>query len=113
MKLIHTSNTPKTKVHGSMERQRLISPGEVKSEVQTVNYVEQKPGESFEVHSHPDCEEYFFIIEGDTDALIGNTKLNLKKGDLLIVEVGENHSLINNSQKLLKYLQFRVNSSRN
>lgn len=58
MKLKHLSEIPFTMAHDNLQRQRFIAPGEVKSQVQMVNYVELEPGQSYTPHSHPDCEEF-------------------------------------------------------
>lgn len=108
MKLLKLSDVPKTLAHDSVIRQRFIAPGDLRSDIQTVNFVELKKGEGFTPHSHPDCEECFFIIEGNANAKISKKELNVKKGDFLIVEVGEMHTITNNSDEIFRYLQFRV-----
>lgn len=108
MKLIRLSDVPKTVAHDSLNRQRIITPGDLKSQVQTVNYVEQSPGESYTPHSHPDCEECFFIIDGSADAEIAGKQVILHKGDFLVVEAGEQHVFLNSSKEMLKYIQFRA-----
>ncbi len=40
MKLIHLEDVPVTMAHDNLSRQRFIAPNDLKSGVQTVNYVE-------------------------------------------------------------------------
>jgi mannose-6-phosphate isomerase-like protein (cupin superfamily) len=108
MKLIHLSDVPKTAAHDSLSRQRFIAPGYLKSKIQTVNYVELAKGESYTPHSHPDCEECFFIIDGKAEAEIAGKRFILRKADFLVVEAGEQHVFANNSNKTFRYFQFRV-----
>lgn len=108
MKLIHLSDVPITRAHDNLDRQRFIAPGELKSDVQTVNYVELEPGQSYTPHIHPDCEECFYMIEGEATGIIAGEKINLSKGDFLVVEAGEEHTFINESDKIFRYFQFRV-----
>lgn len=108
MKLIPLSDVPKTIAHDSLNRQRFVAPGDLKSNIQTVNYVELAEGESYTPHSHPDCEECFFIIDGKANAEIAGKQIVLQKGDFLAVEAGEQHVFANNFKETFKYFQFRV-----
>lgn len=108
MKLIHLSDVPITRTHDNLDRQRFVAPGELKSDIQTVNYVELKPGESHTPHRHPDCEECFFMIEGEAIAVIEGQETKISKGDFLVVDVNEEHTFVNKSDKVFKYFQFRV-----
>lgn len=108
MKLTHLSEIPETLAHDNLKRKQFISPGDLKSNIQTVNYAELKEGESFTPHSHPDCEECFFIIEGEALATIAGEEIKIKKEDFIVVEVGEEHAFINKEKEVFKYFAFRV-----
>lgn len=108
MKLDNLSEIPETIAHDSLLRRRFIAPGDLKSTIQTVNYVELAEGESYTPHSHPDCEEGFFVIEGEAEAIIAGKDVRLKKGDFLLVEMGEQHVFTNKSKEKFIYFQFRV-----
>jgi mannose-6-phosphate isomerase-like protein (cupin superfamily) len=108
MKLQHLNEVPSTMAHDSLVRQRFIAPGDLKSAIQTVNYVELAENESFNPHSHPDCEECFFVIEGEALAVINGEDHPLKKGDFLVVEANEEHTFHNTASAVFKYFQFRV-----
>lgn len=102
------SDIPLTLAHDNLKRQRFVGPGELKSKVQTVNYVELVPGKSFTPHTHPDCEECFFVVDGKAEATVEGEEFELNKGDFLLVEPGEKHVFLNTSQKTFKYFQFRI-----
>jgi mannose-6-phosphate isomerase-like protein (cupin superfamily) len=108
MKLSHLSDVPKTIAHDDLLRQQFVKPGDLKSAIQTVNYAELAEGQSFIPHAHPDCEECFFVIEGEAEAVIGDNSCALNKGDFLVVEQNEIHSFTNHSSEIFRYLQFRV-----
>lgn len=108
MKILNLKDVPITLAHGNLKRQRFIGPGELKSNIQTVNIAELNFGESFTPHSHSDCEECFFVLDGTADATISNKKFKIKKGDFLIVEPGEEHVFRNNSKRVFTYFAFRV-----
>jgi|SRR6185437_9013823 len=108
MKLLHLKDIPKTVAHDNLTRQRFIGPGDLNSNIQTANYVELQPGESYTPHDHPDCEEYFFVIVGEAEAAIAGEKLVIKKGDFLVVEPKEMHVFTNTSKEIFIYFQFRV-----
>lgn len=107
MKIIHLSGVPKTVTHNTL-RQKIIDVGDVKTGLQTVNYVEMKPKDEFEPHSHPDCEEYFFAIDGEAQVVINGKSFDFKKGDFLVAEKGEMHSFVNNSEDSFVYLAIRA-----
>src|ERR1700722_4825932 len=103
MKLFHLKDIPKTIAHDNLTRQRFVASGDLQSKVQTVNYVELLPGESYTPHDHPDCEECFFVIEGEAEAVIAGERQITKKGDFIVVEPKETHVFTNNSQKVFIY----------
>lgn len=108
MKVLKLHTIPITIAHDNLKRQRFIAPGNLKSQVQTVNYVTLKPGESYTPHRHPDCEECFFVIEGKAEAKIEEKTIQLEKGDFLVVEQNELHVFTNTSSSEFIYFQFRV-----
>ncbi len=108
MKLFHLKDIPETLAHDNLKRKRFIAPGDAKSKLQTVNYVDLKQGVSFKKHSHPDCEEYFYVISGCAKAEIAGKTFEIKTGDFLVVEPGEMHYLTNIKKEVFKYLAFRI-----
>jgi mannose-6-phosphate isomerase-like protein (cupin superfamily) len=108
MKVLHEKDIPITIIHDSLKTHRFISPGDLKSTVQSVNYVKMDPGDTFTPHAHQDSEEYFFIISGSADAQIAGNDFSVTEGDFIIVEKNELHVFTNNTQSQCRFIQFRT-----
>lgn len=52
-------------------------------------------GESNVEHTHPNCEEIVYIVEGEIDHTLGEERTRLGPGDLIVVPRGVPHRLIN------------------
>jgi len=63
------------------------------------------PGESVELHAHPDMDEHYFILEGNGRIKIDNTVYFIKKGDFMIVTAGSDHELHSNNETLEFFYQ--------
>lgn len=98
---------PVTLAHNQVKRKQLIKAGELKSKVQTVNYAWLEAGESFTPHKHDDCEEIYFFLQGKGLMRINKKEFVVKKGDFVVVEVGEWHSLKNHSNRRLIFLRLK------
>lgn len=61
-----------------------------------------RPGEDFQAHYHNIMEEDFFILEGKVDIYIDGVKHTISQGDLIHVEPGEVHYLINAYEEPVK-----------
>lgn len=106
---INLADIKTTKAHNQVLRKALISVGQLKSKIQTVNFAWLEKGESFFPHNHDDCEELYFFLQGKGIMKIDNKKFPVKKGDFIVVEKGEYHSLENNKGKSkLLFLTIRV-----
>jgi len=53
------------------------------------------PGEDFQAHYHNVMEEDFFILEGTVDIVVDGKVNTLVAGDLIHIEPGEIHYVIN------------------
>ena len=60
------------------------------------------PGQDFKAHYHNVMEETFFILEGEIDIVVDGVVNHLKAGDLIHIEPGEIHYVINNYDKPMK-----------
>lgn len=49
---------------------------------------------SMQMHSHPDFEEYWFVLEGSGKMICGDETYNLEVGDLFITPRGVPHKTI-------------------
>ncbi len=59
--------------------------------------VQFQAGQDFKAHFHNVMEENFFILEGEVDIIVDGKANHLKAGDLIHIEPGEVHYVVNNS----------------
>lgn len=64
--------------------------------------VQFQAGQDFKAHYHNIMEENFFILEGEVDIVVDGKVNRLKAGDLIHIEPGETHYVINNSRNAMK-----------
>ncbi len=55
-------------------------------------------------HVHKTMHEYFYLLRGSMKIAINDEKIELNKDDLLVVEPGERHHIIEKSKDLLLLL---------
>ena len=94
--------------NNSVNRKSLIKVGELKGEVQTVNYAWLDEGKAFESHRHPDGTECFLFIEGEGEMTINENTINVIKDGFVIVEKNESHSVKNIGEQKLVFITLRV-----
>lgn len=63
-----------------------------------------QPGEDFKAHYHNTMEENFFVLEGEIVIVVDGKENTLTAGDLIHVEPGEVHYLINRSNALVQMI---------
>jgi mannose-6-phosphate isomerase-like protein (cupin superfamily) len=80
--------------------------------VQMVNWAKLQPNATFNAHYHEDMSEVFIIIEGTTEMTVGKTTVPLTKGDLVVVEPGEVHTMTNTSDKPFEYIVFGISQEK-
>lgn len=66
--------------------------------------VQFQPGQTFTAHYHDHMEENFFILEGQVDIVVDGVVHKLKEGDLIHIEPGEVHYVMNNYDKPIKMI---------
>ncbi len=108
MKKINIADISTTLAHNEIKRKLLIKPNELKSKIQTVNYAWLEAGERFTPHKHDDCEELYFFLEGEGKMKINDNEFFVKKGDFIVVEIGEWHSVKNESNKKLIFFTLKI-----
>ena len=62
------------------------------------------PGEDFKAHYHNVMEENFFVLEGEVAITVDGAEHVLTVGDMINIEPGEIHYLINRSDKPVKMI---------
>ena len=69
-----------------------------------VSSTDLKPGKSTSGHSHPGQEEVYNFVKGSGLMKINETTFPVSKGDVVLVEDGKFHQVINNSDKNLYFV---------
>jgi mannose-6-phosphate isomerase-like protein (cupin superfamily) len=76
----------------------------VKGKIQMVNWARIPTGKTFQPHYHQSMEEIFIIVSGKAKIFVGEEEAVLRKGDAVIIPVGQVHKMTNISQKDVDYL---------
>ena len=62
------------------------------------------PGHEVGRHRHEGDGEVFYILSGKGKYLLGNELVDVEPGDILFVEDGEEHYMVNTGEDKLEYL---------
>jgi mannose-6-phosphate isomerase-like protein (cupin superfamily) len=112
MKILHLEDVSTENIHNdSVFRKSLLKIGDIKGEIQTMNFAWLEKDISLEKHTHEDCIEYFLILEGNGIISIDENNFNIKKGDFVTVEKSEPHSIQNTGDNKLEFISLRVKIS--
>jgi quercetin dioxygenase-like cupin family protein len=60
------------------------------------------PGQGNAEHTHPNCEEIVYVIDGVIDHTLGEQAARLGAGDLIVVPRGVPHRLVNTSAAVVR-----------
>ena len=64
-------------------------------------------GKSNAEHTHPNCEEVVYILDGEVEHTLGSERTTLRAGDLIVVPRNVPHRLINTSAAAVRaYIVF-------
>jgi mannose-6-phosphate isomerase-like protein (cupin superfamily) len=61
--------------------------------------IELKPGATNKMHTHEDCEQVYFILEGGGLIQVGDESQKVKKGDAIFLPAQIPHEFTNNTEK--------------
>jgi mannose-6-phosphate isomerase-like protein (cupin superfamily) len=78
--------------------------------VQMVNWSRLPVGKSFRRHYHEDMQEIFVIVEGQARMLVDENAVELKRGDAILVDPREEHSMTNTGADDVHYVVFGISS---
>ena len=91
-----------TTAWGSVEW--LVREGDPPGAEQTLALATWAPGLGNAEHTHPNCEEIVYVLEGSIDHTLGDQLARLDTGDVIVVPRDVPHRLINNSPVLVRTL---------
>jgi len=108
MKLIHTKELPVEFVHRTVAINRIISPGESTTKLQTFNRARLPAGQTTEPHTHEDCEEFYYFLKGRGEVVVGNQIVPIEPDDVVCIAPGEEHVVRNTSSADIIFLSIRI-----
>jgi mannose-6-phosphate isomerase-like protein (cupin superfamily) len=111
MKKFNSQNISETYAHGEVPRKALVKAGDLKSDIQTANDAWLEPGKGFTPHTHGDCEEFYYFLEGEGELTIDGKIHTVKPGDFIVIELNEEHSVLNTGKKKLRYFTVRYKTT--
>lgn len=71
----------------------------------TVKILDIYPGEAISLQYHKLRDEFWYVIRGQIQAIVGDKKQNLEIGGHTYVKKGQKHRLINDSHELAAILE--------
>jgi mannose-6-phosphate isomerase-like protein (cupin superfamily) len=79
--------------------------------VQMINWAFLPRGRSFRSHYHEDMEEIFILVRGEARISVDNEKVDLFKGDAVLVPVGSVHTMENAGKDDVEYIVVGVSKA--
>ena len=78
--------------------------------IQMLNWSKLPAGKSFQAHYHEDMQEVFVMVSGQAEMTVSDISYDLGRGDCLIVEPTEIHSMTNPTEVDAYYLVFGISN---
>jgi len=108
MKIIKSQNKEWLEKEGYSKRifldeKDLNHPGSLVQEIKI------KPGETAKEHYHKKQTEIFYFLTENGYWIINEEEMSFKKGDVLVIEPLDKHTIINNTKEDYIYLAFKFN----
>ena len=68
-------------------------------------------GKSFRSHYHEDMQEIFILVQGEARMTVDNEKVDLHKGDAVLVPIGSIHIMENVGKNDIEYIVVGVSKT--
>jgi quercetin dioxygenase-like cupin family protein len=91
----------------------LLTENDLKSKGNLFQIVKIKPGKKIKSHYHKKMKEIFYLLKGNGIIWINNYKLRCKPGDVMLCEPKDKHGAINDTNKELVWLVFKIDVTKN
>ena len=101
--------------HGKALKREIVSKSELYGHGRLYAHIKLNPGSCVGWHQHEKDTEPYYILKGEGDFYEGNTengekiKTHVKAGDVCVINVGQWHSLENNSNDELEFIALIYN----
>jgi mannose-6-phosphate isomerase-like protein (cupin superfamily) len=93
---------------GVIEQCRVFEKPQLKSSLNIVAFDLLPPGSSIGVHSHPNEEEVYIILQGIGTMTVDAEQRRVVEGDMILTQPGSSHALLNDGKGLLKVVAIEV-----
>ena len=81
-----------------------LTPGRI----QMINWARLPVGRHFLAHYHEDMQEVFIVMSGEAEITVGDETVALGRGDSIVIEPREVHSMSNHGQVDMEYLALGI-----
>lgn len=79
-----------------------VAPGNSRAAKMSMAEITIPPGIKVPPHYHLECEETYFILEGEGEMELGMDKRTLQAGDAVVILPHERHTIANRTDRPLK-----------
>jgi mannose-6-phosphate isomerase-like protein (cupin superfamily) len=83
-----------------------LQPGQI----QMVNWSSLAVGNRFAKHYHEDMQEFFIVMQGETQITVGDETTTLGRGDAILIDAREVHEMYNAGSVTVEYLAVGITS---
>ncbi|OQY66452.1 hypothetical protein B6D29_02700 [Microgenomates bacterium UTCPR1] len=108
MRLFNLKKIPFSIAHNDTRRKSILKVGQSLSDMQTINYVFMKHGQTMVKHRHSDCEEFYIFLKGKGTMKISDSTIPVSKNTSILITPGEVHSIENITTESLEFITIRV-----
>lgn len=110
MKVINSKNKEWLDKQGYSKK---ILVDEIKNKGVVVQDVKIKPGETAKSHYHKKQTEIFYFLNENGKWLVNGDEVEVKKGDVLVIEPFDKHEVLNNTSEDYLYVAFKYEYDEN
>ncbi|MCF8369448.1 MAG: cupin domain-containing protein [Bacteroidales bacterium] len=109
MKLVHTNQLKEegTSHDDAIKKKVFIKRGYI-PQLMMFSSATLMPGQSVETHKHDTMFEVYYIQKGKAMFVVNDEAIELKPGDCISIEPGENHSTANPYSEEVTWLYFGI-----
>jgi len=89
----------------------LLAADDLRCEGARVQIVSMKPKATIDNHYHATSHEFYYVLQGECRVIINGEVHFLKRGNMLLIEPGDVHRLVNDGEEEFRLLVFKTNST--
>ncbi len=88
----------------------LLDAHDLQNEGARVQLVTIQPGDAIADHYHRTTREFYFVLQGECALTVNNETMRIAANDMLLMEPGDVHSLVNHASIPFILLVFKTNA---